>query len=178
MRDIQAVVLNSYEVLVSHEDHASPVFQIDRNAAGWLLDDYLSKLMVSRIPQTVTRAMKFDHIVVDNLPRSEVQLYLREAVPSYLFGLDQAAVALARAAIELALRERVPYADVNSWLLDKLIEAASRFKLLAPATLQHATDVQHLGNGVLHGSPCNPDDVFDVFVKTRLVLEALYSKAS
>ena len=51
-------------------------------------------------------------------------------------------------------------------------------QLLAPATLQHATDVQHLGNRVLHGSPCSPDDVFDVLVKTRLVLEALYSKAS
>jgi serine/threonine protein kinase len=61
-------------------------------------------------------------------------------------------------------------------LLDTLIEAAGRCRLLDSPELHLATQVQRSRNRVLHAGLCNAGDAFDVLVSARGVLEALYSE--
>ena len=60
--------------------------------------------------------------------------------------------------------------------LDELIRDAAPFKVLEPAYLQMAREVQHRGNVVLHSAPCTSDVACDVLTKTRAVLEQLFNR--
>jgi hypothetical protein len=175
---IRSNLLESYEALSTEESHRLVRLLRDYpDSCAWLLDDHLSKVLVSQIPRMVKRILRFQPIVVPAVPDAAVNAYLREAVRAYWFGLFQAAVSLARAALEHALRQRVPYGEQQRWSLDMLIEAADRGKLLAPAELQLATQVQHIANRVLHSKPCRPDEAFDALVSARGVMETLYGRA-
>jgi hypothetical protein len=172
---LQTMVLESYEsVSLLEREGAVHILREQPESCAYLLDDYFSRLVVGRVPDMVRRTMRFDPIAATTPPAPAVNVCLREAVRSFLFGLFQAAVALARAALERALRERIPYASVNNWQLEDLIRAAATFRALEPSAVQFATDVRLAGNTVLHGEQCSETLAFDVLVKARGVLEALY----
>lgn len=173
-RELIKVVVDEYEDLSSGPRPASNVTADVQRLIEIGLDDYFSRALVSRVPEIVNRLMTFERLRVRELPSDPVRLYLREAIRCYVLGLVQACIALTRAALEQALRERIPYANRNLWSLDELIEAARRFKRLSPEHLQLATDVRHIGNQVLHRSPCADAEACEGLVKTRLVIETLY----
>jgi len=172
MAALQSVLLDSYESLSSEQ--TKNVMGEYRDACEWLLDDYFCRKLLAEIPDMVQRLLRFDEIVVGQAPSETVQVYHRQAVRSYVFGLHQAAVALARAALEQALREQLPKVFSGLPTLDSLLDAAAKCRLVTVETLQTASDVQHAGNRVLHRRPCDSQESFDVLVKTRAVLEVLY----
>ena len=141
-----------------------------------LLDDLLCRSFLGNISELVDRVMKFDRIVTIENPSDSVHLYFRQAMRCYALGLPLAAVALARACLEHSLRERVPHAAAILEL-ENLITAAARFKALDPAQLQLATDVRKMGNNVMHRAGCSDEQAFDVILKVRALVEALYKPA-
>jgi hypothetical protein len=175
MSRVRGALFDSFETLSSEENEQLCAWLRDYpHACAHLLDDHISKLLVGRVPEMVRRILRFEPIATAGIPDTVVNVFLQEAVRSYLYGHFQAAVALARAAVEHALRATVPYAAVGNWTLDTLIEAAGRFKLLDAAELQLATEVQHAGNRVLHRQACDETVAFDTLVKSRGVLEVLW----
>lgn len=177
LQKLQAMLVESYESLSTREcERVHFFFRKSPDACKYELDDYFARFLVSQVPDIVKRVMQFEPVAISKAPGAPANVYLREAMRCYFFGLHQGAVTLARAAVEQALREQVPYARVNDWTLDALIDAAGRFKVLSPEHQQLATDVQHIGNKALHREPCSPHDASEVLVKTRITLLALYGE--
>lgn len=153
------------------------IYQIfsDAKAVEFVLDDYLSRSLSADVPDFVKRVMRLEPVPVPRLPEGPANVYLREAARCYFHGLNQGAVTLARAAVEQGLRECVPFAAQNRWTLDELIDAAGRFKSLSNVHMQMATDVQRLGNTVLHSQPCSSEQACQALTKARGVLETLFA---
>ena len=98
LREFQAAVLADIEGL-SLKDGSEDQ---DGIPADHLLDDHLCTLLVSEIPRMVKRCVRLGKITATT-PVRPVNVYLREAARAHLVGLNQAQVALARAAVEQAL---------------------------------------------------------------------------
>ena len=79
--------------------------------------------------------------------------------------------------MELALRETVKLPSTRNLDLDGLITAAGLTKILEPAHLQMAREVQRTGNQVVHRQPCTDDQALDTIVNVRAVVEQLYRPA-
>lgn len=177
MKIVRSALLESLETVSSEDNEGLCAWLRDYpDACADMLDDHISKLLVGSVPEMVRRLLRFQPIVGSKVADKVVNVYLSEAMRSYLYGHFQAAVALSRAALEQALRATVPYALAQGWTLDALIDAAGRFRVLDPAQLQMATEVQHAGNRVLHGTACDDKEAFDILVKGRGVVEALFGK--
>jgi hypothetical protein len=151
-----------------------------RDAAESLLDDFLSRYFVEQVPKIARRALRFETIVAKYEPGRTAVRYLAEAARAFVFGLNQAAMALARSAIEQALVERLPRLppDVEKPpSLEQYITAAERWKILTSEGEQLAHEVRLAANRVLHVAPGSSEDAFDALVKTRRVLEIVFSAA-
>jgi hypothetical protein len=139
-----------------------------------LMDDHYSRTLLAQIPKMVRRTLRLGR-VSGRSPAGTVNVYLREAARAYVMGLHQATVALARSALEQALRECIRLPGAEGWLLDRLLEGADKCKVLEPASLQSAKRVQRVGNAVIHGGPCDENAAFSVLSSARTVLEVLYN---
>jgi hypothetical protein len=178
IRKLQEMLLESLAGLSSQEcERVHRAFSELGDTCEYMLDDYFARHLVDEVPAIVARILRFEPVVVPDVPTGPANVYLREAVRCYVFGLNQGAVTLARAAIEQGLRERVPYAGRERWSLDELINAAARFKALDAAHLQMARDVQRWGNDVLHSKPCTSDVACEALTKARAVLESLFGRS-
>lgn len=153
------------------------VFQSQREHAQSTLDDCFCRILIKQIPKMVSRALRLEPLVVSEFPREPVNVYLREATRAYLLGLFIASVALARSALEQALEEKVPKL-LHTESKDKmkmLIKAAERSKLLEADILCLADEARKQANKVVHGKACKETEAFDILIKTRRVVHALYS---
>jgi hypothetical protein len=140
---------------------------------AWHLDDHYSRRMVGEVQNLVRRTLKLQRLVVARTPAAEVNVYLAEATRCYVFGLWQASVALARSALEVALRDKLPNATAGSKLL-ALMDAAQRCRVLDDTHLALARQVQEAGNRVLHGKPITATVAEEVLFSIRCVLLHMY----
>src|SRR5262245_34716007 len=116
---LQHKLVDSYESLSTEEsERILGMFSANRRVCEYFLDDHFTRRLVDEVPRIIERIMKFEPIIVAKPARGSANIYLQEAVRSHIYGLHQAAVSLARAAIEQGLNERVPYAAENHWTLD------------------------------------------------------------
>jgi hypothetical protein len=116
------------------------------------LNEFYCREMLTGIPEIVDRTLKLSHLTLTGISDSEFRL-LREAANSYILGLPLAAVALARAAVEEALRKGLQptfgedlIAQAN---LTKLINIYSS-KILSKEGQKLANGVRLAANKVLH----------------------------
>jgi Domain of unknown function (DUF4145) len=110
---------------------------------------------------------------------------LHEATRAHLLGLHTACVALCRAALERALVERVPAAEVmrqrESWgrrgHLENLINAAKAAGLLDQSLTDFAHGLRTRSNDVLHGirGKALVENSFVIISDARLLIERLFS---
>jgi hypothetical protein len=118
-----------------------------------LLDDHYSREVLKRVPKMVDRTIKLAQILPDMLPSKHVDLYLKDATRSYIFGLWTASVSLCRAAVERSLRDLIEQHKVDPpWQFKKLVETARHLGLLEPAHAIMAKKVGNIANNVLHGT--------------------------
>ncbi len=136
------------------------------------LDHALCRHFVSNIPSMVERLLKFDLVITEGSHNEEVRIYFQQATYCYVLGLSVAAVAVARACLEQALREEVPYAEGLD--LQALIGAAGKYKKLDGAHIQMARVVQRIGNKVLHKKACSDSEALESIDNVRAVVEHLY----
>ena len=76
------------------------------DSAVWCLDDCFSRVMVSEIPNMVSRALKLQPVMTDKQAQVAENTFIQEATRCYIFGLFLASVALSRSALEHALQTK------------------------------------------------------------------------
>ena len=139
-----------------------------------LLDEVYCRDLLKSIPEVVARTRRLSHMSLAGIAPGESLVYLREAANCYILGLPQAAVALARAAIESQLRHKaasllgrsaVAEADLKGLLNDVRVS-----KLLSREGNKQAHTVRVAANRVLHEQPAAADDALEVVETARAVL--------
>jgi len=155
-----------------HEVHSG------RDTLEFVLDDYYSRHFLDEVPKIVKRALKLEPLFTKQSIEGSVETYIREATRAYLFGLFQASIALTRSALEQSLKENLRAQDPMLAQTDELLsllKGAELSKSLDGSLLQFAHEVRKSANTVLHGTPCGDQAAFDMLIKARKVIDALYS---
>jgi hypothetical protein len=129
----------------------------------------------------VDRTMRVTAMEPGAKPERIVNLYLREATRCYIFGFWFSSVALSRAAVEQALKDRLREEsskagnDIpNDKTLSRLSLDAKDMGLIDSAHLNLVDKVRKGGNRALHGAPPEENDAADVLAAARGVLNQLY----
>ncbi|MGO9316623.1 MAG: DUF4145 domain-containing protein [Terracidiphilus sp.] len=138
------------------------------------LDRLYVRDVVAAVPGYVSRTLQLAGLAAGLKPEEVVSKYLAEAVRTYIFGFPLASIALSRAVLEHAVKERMigppEGATLSAW-----IEQVADERDLDDAITDMARSVTKTGNKVLHQKPVRLPEAFDVLVKVRKFLEALYS---
>jgi hypothetical protein len=154
------------------------------------LDEPYCRDLLRAVPEMVRRTRALAELALPSATSSESLVYLRESASCLIFGLSQAAVALARAAVESRLREayaKLP--GINAYAtrdikLDDLISNLSKFfnlskgaTGLSPEAESWARRVQKAGNNVLHDSHIEVEETLGVFEAARSMILSMGEKA-
>jgi hypothetical protein len=118
-------------------------------------DECYTRQLLERIPKMVSRTMGLSLMLPRKMPSSATNMYLKEATRSYILGLWQGSIALSRAAVEHGLREETSKLNLKNPAFYELITAATRLRLLDDEHAKMASQVERMGNQVLHGTPSN-----------------------
>jgi hypothetical protein len=140
-------------------------------------DYQYTRRLLADVPRIVERTLRLSGLVAaGRSPSRKMEVYVREATRCYIFGLWAACVALSRAAVEHAIRERVADQLVGSRKkLSEMIEGARRFGVLDRMQAELATRVKLSGDTVLHGGSVTDRDAWDTLVAARTLLEQLHA---
>jgi hypothetical protein len=155
---------------------------MDRAFLERSFDSYWTRTLLRAVPKIARRTAELAPLCVDVTPDKRVNVYLREASRSYVFGLWQASVASARAAIEVALSQvledaigRISERAMLSELVTLATQARTgRVRILDRAHAEKARQVLRVGNGALHRRPVNSKEALDTLRKASDVLMHLY----
>jgi hypothetical protein len=139
-----------------------------------LLDEFYCRDLLKGVPAIVECTIKLSRLTLSGISDSEF-VYLREAATCYIFGLPEAAVALARAAVEDSLRRKLAKffgkdavaREHLDYLLDDL---APRGKTLSHEGRNLAHKVRVAANNVLHHQTIGQQDALDVIEAARTVI--------
>jgi hypothetical protein len=150
------------------------------------LDELYCRDLLRAVPKMVRRTLALAELALPSAANSESLVYLRESASCLIFGLSQAAVALARAAVESHLREvwaKLPgneaYAARQIKLDDLISNLSKLFNLskgaagLSLEEAKWARSVQKAGNDVLHGSQIEADEALRVFEAARSMIQSM-----
>jgi hypothetical protein len=139
-----------------------------------LLDELYCRDLLRSVPEIVDRTRRMSNLTLSGID-PEPFVHLREAANCYILGLPQAAVALARAAIEAPLRaslaklfgeKSVAFIDLKQ-LID---DYAKRGKLLSDDARAAAHRVRIAANEVLHQRPIEAPEALGVVEAARAVI--------
>src|ERR1035438_2704228 len=107
--DLQKVVDKFLRKLVEWRKNFAPKPE-DEDTDFWsdpdLLDEFYCRDLLKGVPAIVERTLKLSHLTLSGISGSEF-VYLRESANCYIFGMPEAVVALARAAVEDCLRSKL-----------------------------------------------------------------------
>ena len=112
---------------------------------------------------------------ITGLAPASVISYLRESTRCWLYGFHGASVALSRACLENALKERLPAGDRAASQLESLIDAANRGRLLDDCMAELAHTVRKAANRFLHGQNITEKDSRETLDATRSIVEQIFS---
>lgn len=163
-----------------HRKLLENVFEQHRDSIARVL-----KERVARDTQAMaTRASKLPLMILRNHPLPDVQTCLADAAQCYLYGQFRAAVLLSRAALEAALRGRLPPMDQPDWLA-QVIQECSRRKILDERQKAIAEHIKRSGDKVAHPPgdrvaylPVDEERrATEVLIKLRGLIEHLYLSA-
>jgi Domain of unknown function (DUF4145) len=136
------------------------------------------------LPEMRRRSFELSTLPLLGHASEELVDLLHEATRAHLTGLHSACVALCRAALERALVERVPSAEVvkqrssgRRGHLENLINAAKATGLLDQSLTDFAHGLRTRSNDVLHGirGKALVEDSFVIISDARLLVERLFS---
>jgi len=130
--------------------------------------------VVAAVPGYVSRTLQLSALAAEHKTKEVVSKYLAEAVRTYIYGFPLASIALSRAVLEYAVRERM-IGPPEGTTLSAWIEQVADERDLDDVVTDMARSVTKTGNKVLHQKPVKLPEAFDVLVKVRKFLEALYS---
>jgi Domain of unknown function (DUF4145) len=137
------------------------------------LDDHYTRELLKRVPRYVKRTMQLSRLYASRPPSERTNLYLREATRTYVLGLWNASIALCRAALESALRDKLPD-STPSWRLPQLLNGARAAGILGPVEADMAGRVKVFGDTVLHSVRGEAPAALAALTAARAVLEKLH----
>ena len=130
---------------------------LDLFATSTLLDEVYCRDLLREIPKIVERTLSLSKMSLAGIAPGDALAYLIEAANCFISGLPQAAIALARAAIESHLRERasIPLGRnaVSGMDLLEVINDRRMASVFSPDLVKHAHVVRKAANRVLHPEP-------------------------
>jgi uncharacterized protein DUF4145 len=146
-----------------------------------LVDEVYCRELLQAIPGFVHRTRGLATLGFEKIASGPPLVCLQEATRTYIAGFFRAAVALARAAVELALREKIKERfGSDQGDLDQLVDFALRSKLLTDKAHTAASRVRKAGNGVLHkvNTQLDAKDALSIVEDSRLVVLELSGSSS
>lgn len=149
----------------------------DREFVESYMDEHYTRQQLRTVPSLVHRTLQFSLLPSSmRIPSEQTRTYLGEATRTYIFGLSLASIALSRAALEQALKDRLERQGKGiHLLLSHLIQEAYDYSYLDGAHRKWADEIAGAGNRVLHEKPATPDEAFDVLTKLRGVLAFVFT---
>jgi Domain of unknown function (DUF4145) len=142
----------------------------------YFLDSHFTCEVVRAVPGYVERTLHLSRLQGLSLPSKTTNAFLEEAVRTYIPGLPQASVALSRAAMEQALKERLGRQLSGDFItFQKLLEEARKWNILDRTMELCARDVANAGDNVMHEKPTTLPQALEVLDKLRGVLRRAYS---
>jgi len=176
LRDV-ANLVRSREVLTAGEPNDLDGFvESFPEQALHLFDEHFTRNLVDAIPGYVARMLEFSAMQSTQVPSQITNVYLQEAVRTYVFGFPQASVALCRAALEQALKEGIGYQGTNTFVeMNDLLNEAESAGVIDRVNRLCARRVADVADDVLHERPVELSTARDVLVQLRGVLQFIYS---
>lgn len=158
-----------------------PEPEIEKLNEPVFLDEFYCRDLLREVPGIVERTRSLANLTLVEVS-GESFVYLREAANCYIFGLPQAAVALARAAVEVPLRKAASKkfgekVVAGLGLFDLLKDLAVRGRLLSREGIDRAHRVRLAADKVLHEEPTSSAEAYEVVEAARLIVIELSGRA-
>jgi len=134
-----------------------------------LLDDRFTRDVIANVSGYVSRTLRLSRLEASRIPSKATNVYVREAMRTYILGLPQASVALSRAALEQALKEILGYQGEQGTRkrMNDLLEEAERAGVVDSVIRGTARELANEGNEVLHEKPTSLAKAYDVLVNAQ-----------
>ena len=147
-----------------------------RNTVEYLLDEHFAIQQLKNVSSLVRRTMKLAQLGTRDTPSKQTNRYIRESSRAYIHGLDLASIAMSRAALEQAFKEKLgKQGDKQYAKLRKLINDAKNGGILGKSDAEAAIDLANKCNTVMHERPIDDEDsAFEIFSAVRSMLEKIY----
>jgi hypothetical protein len=151
--------------------HSTPELVAD------LLDNRFARNVIDAVPGYVQRIMQLSRVEGTTIPSEVTNGYMREAVRTYVFGLAQASVALSRAALEQAIKEKLGMQLSGDFIsFQNLLSEAKKWHILGNDVMElWAQDVANAGDDVMHDRPTTLSTALEVLDKLRGLFRHIYS---
>lgn len=156
-------------------------------AEDWLDYSYCVE-QIGAVPDMVRRTFQFSALGAITIPSEQTQHYIREASRSYIHGLFLSSVAMARCALEHALKEGLRRSGVVRFDGESLqrksalglIEVARNMNIVLPSDMiEDAKKWARNCNEAMHLRPERSErKVFEILLGIRFLLKEIYSPAS
>jgi hypothetical protein len=144
-----------------------------------MFDELYTRDFLAKTKKVVERTMRLTAMIPKATPDHGVNLYLREATRCFIFGFWDSSVALSRATLELALKDRLKSKRLKPTddHLPVLLDAAHKAHLIDGAHYQKGDRVRLDGKRVLHhGLRADHRLAYQTLKGTREVLNYLYTR--
>ncbi len=168
--------LESFEGFSSEEDAELARFFGDiPDFLPDILDETYVRQLLTQVPDVVQRTLRLTQIVPRKFPSKTVDAYLSEATRCFVFGLWNASSALARAAVELALKQAISQRGTQPpRSLMEAVSVAVDVGVLDGPNQELANQVLKTGNAVLHNRPADEQQAWGVLCAARGILAHIY----
>ena len=140
------------------------------------LDDFLTRLLLEEVSGMAVRVVKLSRLDAPNRPSQATSVYIQEAARTYIYGFPQASVAISRAALEQALKERLGRQGAGEFITyQDFVAEATKWKILDNTTARMVRDTAKKADAVLHEEPTDQAGALEVLTEARALLQQIYS---
>jgi hypothetical protein len=170
-------IISSRESLIENKyADVEKLVESDPEFIKGFLDDRFTRDLTSGVSGFVNRTMQLSRLQASGRASEVTNGYLREAVRTYIFGLPQASVALSRAALEQALKEKLALQLSGEFrTFQDLLQEARKWNILDGTMELCARDVANAGDEVMHEKPSTLSKALEILDKLRGILQHVYS---
>jgi tellurite resistance protein len=146
------------------------------NLIFWI-DKHITLAQLRQAPEMAERVLRLANLDSIEIPSEQTNKYIEEATRCYVYGLIQASVAMSRAALEQALKERLDARNDEGRIgLADLITDAGKRNVLSPQGVGAARKLKNQCNEVMHKTPQdNSESGFEILSGIRSLIEEAFS---
>jgi hypothetical protein len=176
--DVTHLIILCQEKLVLNDEGVPDSFvEQHREIVERWLDEHYSFIQLENISGLIRRTLQLSTLTAKDTPSAQTNLYISEASRAYIHGFQNASVAMSRAALEQAVKERLGrQGDGEENMLGSLLKDAKKWKILSKTGAECAWDLKEKTNKVLHESPVKDEEAaLEILVGVRSLLEEIYT---